>query len=93
VQFLFDNQGSGYWYLYLASDGTSYVVASYGGDDDFYGVQCFSPAGFLHDSFWAAPSFEHFLYRHWIEMVAYYQLELLRTLREDLLPEARLALW
>jgi len=88
LQFLSDSQGCGYWYLYLGSDGTSCVVLSLA-DDDSDGLGDVSPTGFLHDTVWVAPDFEHFVYRFWIESVAFYQLKLSNTPWDELLPAVR----
>ncbi|WP_433536680.1 hypothetical protein ACQPZK_02200 [Micromonospora sp. CA-249363] len=76
VRFMKDQQGCGYWYLYLGLDGSSPVVASassYEPADDDEAPRIAS-ASFLADVQRLAPSFEHFVYRYWIENVAWFDL-------------------
>ncbi|MGK5737859.1 hypothetical protein [Micromonospora sp. URMC 103] len=76
LRFMKDQQGCGYWYLYLGSDGFSRVVGSASryepaGDDEPLKM---APASFLADVQWTAPGFGHFVYRYWIENVAWFEL-------------------
>jgi hypothetical protein len=91
LQFMKDQQGCGYWYLYLGSDGSSPVVRS---------ASCFEPAdddepltvpsaSFLADVQWTAPGFEHFLYRYWVENVAWFELVSQKRDLLDLAPIVR----
>jgi hypothetical protein len=91
VRLMKDQQGCGYWYLYLGSDGSSPVVASassYEPADDDEAPRIAS-ASFLADVQWLAPSFEHFVYRYWIENVAWFELVVRVRDLPDLSPVVR----
>jgi hypothetical protein len=70
VRFFRDQQDCVFWYLYLRPNGGAFVVSSfrdYEDEDD-------EPRSDLDDIeahtatiFWAAPSFEQFAYRYWLE--------------------------
>lgn len=69
VNFLNDQQCCVYWYLYLWPDGSHGVVA--GGLD--YDEEAVDPETARHDLVLVAPDFEHFLYRFWVENVAWFE--------------------
>jgi hypothetical protein len=71
MRFMHDQQGCWYYYLYLAQDGSCPVLGSIelltpedDGDTPHWTVD-----EFLESVVWTAPSFEHFLYRYWVENV------------------------
>ncbi|MEU7999343.1 hypothetical protein AB0B83_29045 [Micromonospora sp. NPDC049060] len=90
LRFMKDQQGCGYWYLYLGSDGLSPVVGSASryeaADDEPVKI---APASFLADVRWMAPDFEHFVYRYWIENVAWFGLVSQKRDLRDLNPVVR----
>lgn len=91
VSFLCESQGCYYWYLYLGSDGGSFVIGSPSlyeppGDDD---VEDIAPSAFLHETILVAAGFEQFIYRFWIENVAWYQVVYDGRGWDDLSPAAR----
>ncbi|MFI7545245.1 hypothetical protein [Actinoplanes sp. NPDC049599] len=72
LRFMHDQQGCWFYYLYLAADGSCPVLGSAelftpDADDDPEEASAFSPIDFLRSATWAAPDFEQFIYRYWIE--------------------------
>jgi hypothetical protein len=91
LQFMNNQQGYGWWYLYLGSDGSSPVIGSDelleptdddGPDDRFVAI-------FMERMTWLAPSFEEFVYRYWIENVAWFQIHEQKRPWQDLSPSVR----
>ncbi|MET8083985.1 hypothetical protein [Micromonospora sp. NPDC005237] len=91
VRFMNDQQGCGYWYLYLGSDGSSPVVCSASSYEPADGDEPLKmdPASFLADVQWTAPGFEHFVYRYWVENVAWFELVSQKRDLLDLSPVVR----
>ncbi|WP_326558917.1 hypothetical protein [Micromonospora sp. NBC_01796] len=76
VRFMHDSQGCLYWYLYLGSDGTGPVLCSPSDHEPEEGEEAGETGltDFLGETRWVAPDFEQFLYRYWIEHVAWYEV-------------------
>jgi hypothetical protein len=69
IEFMHDQQGCWFWYLYLGPDGSCPVLGS---AEQFDGGYDWTPDEFVESVSWEAPHFEHFLYRYWIENVAWW---------------------
>ena len=70
LRFLNDQQSCVHWYLYLEPDGSHRVVAGGGYYDDPYPA---ARADMRQDLIVVAPDFERFVYRFWVENVAWYE--------------------
>ena len=68
VNFLNDQQCCVYWYLYVWPDGRHSVVA---GGLDYH--ETVDPETARHDLLQVAPDFEQFIYRFWVENVAWFE--------------------
>jgi hypothetical protein len=85
VNFLNDQQCCVYWYLYVWPDGRHAVVA--GGLD--YDDETVEPETARHDLVLVAPDFEQFLYRFWVENVAWFEAVQQDREWDDLSPPVR----
>ncbi|MFC6018915.1 hypothetical protein ACFP2T_22245 [Plantactinospora solaniradicis] len=71
VRFLNDQQGCVFWYLYLLPDGGHRIACG------TYQYDADEPVGAAEaaaDLVQVAPDFEHFVYRFWVENVAWFEL-------------------
>jgi hypothetical protein len=78
VRFLSDQQDVLHWYLWLRPDNDYRVVCGsypYDGNDPYDEVPELTPELAARDLVEVAPSFEAFMWRFWIENVAWFQLE------------------
>jgi hypothetical protein len=85
VRFLSDQQDVLHWYLWLTPDGGHRVVC--GGLP--YGEEEIPSEDAAADLFEAAPSFESFLYRFWVENLAWFEIHHLHLAEEELSPAVR----
>lgn len=90
VRFLNDQQGCLFWYLYLRPDGSHAVICAptyYDAPDEDEGRA--SQAEPLGGAVLVADDFESFVYRFWVENLAWYEVEMDRREFSGLSPRVR----